>query len=57
MLGDEMEGICLACGERQGPVEPDAMNYPCESCGERKVWGIEQAVLAGRVTVDEEEPQ
>lgn len=42
---DDMEGICLACGADAMNVEPDARRYPCESCGERKVYGAEQLLL------------
>ena len=46
-------GICVACGSEQGGVEPDAERYPCESCGKRAVYGIEQAVILQLVDVDE----
>ncbi len=51
MFADNNEGICLACGERQGGCEPDAQNIQCESCGEPQVCGIEEAVLMGKVDV------
>jgi hypothetical protein len=38
-------GFCLACGNEQDGCEPDARNYPCESCGERRVYGAEELVL------------
>ena len=38
-------GICIACGNFQYQVEPDAEKYKCESCGERKVYGAAQAIL------------
>lgn len=38
-------GFCLACGNEQGGCEPDARNYPCESCGERRVYGAEELAL------------
>jgi Zn finger protein HypA/HybF involved in hydrogenase expression len=47
--GDEMTGFCLACGDSQGGVEPDARKYNCESCGEPKVYGAEQLLLMGLV--------
>jgi hypothetical protein len=34
---DDNIGICLACGEEQYGVEPDARRYDCESCGARRV--------------------
>jgi hypothetical protein len=42
---DENQGICLACGEIQDCVEPDARKYECETCGEEKVYGAEEALL------------
>jgi hypothetical protein len=32
-------GICIACGEEQEAVEPDARRHKCESCGEDAVYG------------------
>jgi Zn finger protein HypA/HybF involved in hydrogenase expression len=40
-------GYCLACGETQEGVEPDARRYKCESCGMDKVYGGEELVLMG----------
>lgn len=40
------EGICTNCGELRSECEPDAENYPCESCGENKVVGLESAILS-----------
>ena len=42
---DNNEGLCLACGEAQEGCEPDARRYRCEACGERKVYGAEEALL------------
>lgn len=42
---DDNLGICLYCGEVAGGVDPDAENYHCEFCGERRVFGAEQALL------------
>ncbi len=52
----ENGGICLACGEiHHDGCEPDAENYgPCENCGEMDVFGIEQALLLGRITFKED---
>ena len=47
---DESGGFCIACGAEHYSVEPDARNYPCEECGERKVYGAEELVLMGLVT-------
>jgi len=46
-------GICLACGEEHYGVEPDARRYDCESCGKPEVYGLEEAVLMGRVDIEE----
>ena len=53
-LHEAVNGICLACGEIQyGGVEPDARGYTCESCGAEQVCGLEEAILMGRITVEE----
>jgi predicted RNA-binding Zn-ribbon protein involved in translation (DUF1610 family) len=43
----EDEGVCRACGETSGPVEPDARGYECPVCGEKALYGAEEALLAG----------
>jgi Zn finger protein HypA/HybF involved in hydrogenase expression len=40
-------GFCLACGNDQQGVEPDARQYACDHCGESKVYGIEELALKG----------
>ena len=42
----EYAGFCIACGEQADGVEPDARNYRCESCGERKVFGAEELLIS-----------
>ena len=42
---DNNEGLCMACGEIADCVEPDAREYECESCGARKVYGAQEALL------------
>lgn len=49
-LVEEYVGICLACGETQDNVEPDAHEYTCTSCGEKKVYGIEELLVTGLLT-------
>ena len=44
---EDSTGFCLACGESQSGVEPDARKYVCESCGAAKVYGAEELVLMG----------
>ena len=40
------DGFCIKCGAiKNGGVEPDAVNYRCEECGERSVVGFELAVM------------
>jgi hypothetical protein len=49
-------GACLACGEIQyGGVEPDAREYICESCGQPKVYGLEELLLMGSIEVEDSE--
>ena len=43
---DEYMGFCVACGYEQYGVEPDARKYKCEDCGERKVYGAEELLMA-----------
>lgn len=38
-------GFCLNCGDEADGVEPDARDYECESCGERRVSGAEEILL------------
>jgi hypothetical protein len=49
----EYDGICIACGAiTVGGVEPDAEGYMCEGCWENKVFGIEQALMLGRIKIN-----
>ena len=50
-LRDEYSGICLNCEEYAEGVEPDARDYECEACGEKTVYGIEEALMMGKVTI------
>lgn len=43
----ENEGFCLACGNVNDSVEPDARKYECECCGANKVYGNEELALMG----------
>ncbi len=52
-LWDGRMGICLACGEEHHGIEPDACRYDCEVCGKPEVYGLEEAVLMGRVDIME----
>jgi hypothetical protein len=44
-----MTGFCLACGAERECCEPDARNYPCDSCGKTLVFGAEEIPLRGYV--------
>jgi len=46
-LSHDGHGFCLACGSDQPHVEPDARKYTCDSCGQHKVYGIEELALMG----------
>jgi hypothetical protein len=45
MFGLDNPGFCVACGEEQEGCEPDAREYECECCGERKVYGAAELLL------------
>jgi len=45
MFGMDNPGFCLACGEDAMNVEPDARQYECECCGERKVYGAQEVLF------------
>lgn len=51
-LADEYMGVCLECEEFQESVEPDACNYKCENCGEKKVFGLEEALIMGEIDIE-----
>jgi predicted RNA-binding Zn-ribbon protein involved in translation (DUF1610 family) len=38
-------GICIACGNEQAGVDPDARKYVCEACGKAKVYGVEELLV------------
>ena len=44
-------GYCLACGAEKGCCEPDAREYPCDDCGEFKVYGLEELMMMGKVEI------
>ena len=45
MFGLDNPGFCIECGAEADGCEPDAEKYPCESCGEKKVYGAEQLLF------------
>jgi hypothetical protein len=50
---DSFDGYCSTCTEFTtfGGVEPDAVNYTCESCGEPTLMGAEEALMEGLLTI------
>lgn len=42
---DDNLGICGACGQETDGVESDARKYPCENCGEKRVYGAQEWLL------------
>lgn len=44
-MRDSDGGYCLACRDEAYGVEPDARQAECESCGKRKVYGIEELLM------------
>lgn len=44
---DDNLGFCLGCGAEAEGVEPDTKKHPCDSCGEKKVYGAEELILMG----------
>lgn len=46
---DDNQGWCLACGELQYGVEPDAVRYVCDGCGKPKVYGLTELALMGLI--------
>ncbi len=54
-LDQDSCGLCFACHEVQdGDCEPDAENY---ECGECQVYGIQQALVFGRIKIVDSEDQ
>jgi len=44
-FAEDNEGVCRACLEFQGPVDPDAFHARCVRCGEKEV--VSLYVLVG----------
>lgn len=43
--GLDNPGFCIACGNEQEGCEPDAREYECEACGEKKVYGASELLM------------
>jgi len=48
-LDEDMAGLCTACGHEQHGCEPDAVQYKCEACGEKTVYGPHWYLMTGKV--------
>lgn len=56
MHNNSSDGGCLACGAiTDGGCEPDARNYPCDACGAKQVFGIEELMICGKIEITEDE--
>lgn len=53
-IRDGMTGICFECHEEQHGCEPDMRNGTCESCGKKRVFGLEEALFMGEIELDME---
>ena len=42
---DNYVGWCRSCGRDHDSCEPDARNYPCDSCGKSDVYGAEEWLI------------
>ena len=53
---ENYEGYCTQCQAfTRGECEPDAREYLCPDCGGKTVYGAEEAMFMGLLTVDMEE--
>ena len=53
MSNSEDMGFCVFCGEEAYGVEPDARKYECECCERRGVYGCEELILMGYITIED----
>jgi hypothetical protein len=45
-------GFCVACHKiTNSRVEPDARRYECETCGKRMVYGMDEALQNGFISI------
>lgn len=49
---DRMVGLCRNCGAERECTEPDARHYPCEECGKKQVFGIQELMLMGLIELE-----
>ena len=46
-LDDDNAGFCIACGEAEYGIEPDAGPCECPNCGEKRLYGAAELALRG----------
>jgi len=54
-LVQDNHGFCIACGNDQSGVEPDARGYRCDECHQMKVFGLEELVMMGLIGYRDEQ--
>lgn len=52
-LGDNNQGLCIACGEVRDYCEPDAIKYECVACAKHAVYGTEKLMMMERIKIIE----
>jgi hypothetical protein len=52
VIEEKTEGWCLGCAETQSAVGPDGSRVQCENCGRFLVYGFEQLLLRGLLTIE-----
>ena len=48
---EDYKGFCIYCGEEHDCIEPDARKYQCENCNKAGVYGTEELLIMGRITI------
>ncbi len=50
---DSNDGYCVQCNAitRSGDTEPDAREYPCPDCNGTNCYGIQEALLMGKLNI------
>lgn len=43
--GLDNPGFCITCGDEVGGCEPDARQYPCDSCGTNTVYAPAEILI------------
>ena len=48
---EDYKGFCIYCGSEHDCIEPDARKYQCENCNKAGVYGTEELLIMGRITI------